>query len=70
MKELTFAVTSFVAAIPPIRRNAGLRRVMGLLRDWRECAHSGRRLYELNDHLLRDIGLTRDALLREAPRPF
>jgi len=70
MKELTFAVTSFVAAIPPIRRNAGLRRVMGLLRDWRERAHSGRRLYELNDHILRDIGLTRDALLRGAPRPF
>ena len=60
MKELTFAVTSFVAAIPPIRRNAGLRRVMGLLRDWRERAHSGHRLYELNDHILRDIGLTRD----------
>jgi uncharacterized protein YjiS (DUF1127 family) len=28
------------------------------------------RLCELDDHILRDIGQTRDALLRETTRPF
>jgi uncharacterized protein YjiS (DUF1127 family) len=58
------------AATQPSRRNSVVQRVMGLLRRWRERAHSRRRLYELDDHILRDIGLTRDALLREATRPF
>jgi uncharacterized protein YjiS (DUF1127 family) len=33
-------------------------------------AHSRRQLCKLDDHILRDIGLTRDALLREATRQF
>jgi uncharacterized protein YjiS (DUF1127 family) len=58
------------AATQPSRRNSVLQRVIGLLRRWRERAYSRRRLCELDDHILRDIGLTRDALLREATRPF
>jgi uncharacterized protein YjiS (DUF1127 family) len=58
------------AARQPPRGNTALRRVIGLLRRWRERAHTRRQLCELNDHILQDIGLIRDALLREATRPF
>ncbi len=58
------------AATRPPRRNTALRSVLGLLRHWRERAYSRRRLCELDDHILRDIGLTRDEVLREAARPF
>ena len=43
---------------------------LGLLRRWRERAYSSRQLCELDDHILRDIGLTRDEVLHEAARPF
>ncbi len=42
-----------------------LRRVIGLLRRWRERVQSRPQLYDLDDHILRDIGLTREALLLE-----
>ena len=51
-------------------RNATLRRLVGLLRRWRERAHSRRRLCKPDDHILQDIGPTRDALLREITMPF
>jgi uncharacterized protein YjiS (DUF1127 family) len=46
---------------------------MGLLTCWREPIRSRRRLrnlYELDDHILQDIGLTRSALRRQAETPF
>ena len=52
------------------RRNSVLRHVILLLQRWRERAHSHPQLYELHDHILRDIGLTRDALLRQSTRPY
>jgi len=58
------------AATRPPRRNTALRNVLGLLRRWRERAYSRRQLCELDDHILRDIGLTRDEVLREAARRF
>ena len=58
------------AATQPPRRNAAFRRVMGLLRCWRVCGHSRRQLCELDDYILRDVGLTRDALLCESTRPY
>jgi uncharacterized protein YjiS (DUF1127 family) len=70
VNKLAFAAAPGVASIPPPRRNAVPRRVIGLLRGWRERAHSRRQLCELNDHLLQDIGLTRAALLHGATRPF
>jgi uncharacterized protein YjiS (DUF1127 family) len=42
-----------------------LQRITNLLRRWRERVLSRPRLYELDDHILRDIGLTREALLFE-----
>ena len=52
------------------RRNSVLRRVKRLLQLWRERKRSHPQLYELDDHILRDIGLTRDALLCESTRPY
>jgi uncharacterized protein YjiS (DUF1127 family) len=52
------------------RRNTALRGVIGLLRRWQERARTRPQLCELSDHILRDVGLTRDAVLREATRPF
>ena len=69
MNKLALAATLDAAAMTPPRCNAAPRRIMSLLRRWRERTHS-RRLCELDDHILRDIGLTRDALLRKVPRPF
>jgi uncharacterized protein YjiS (DUF1127 family) len=65
------------AALGPARvatqtpgRDTTLRRLIRLLRRWRERAHSRRELGELDDHILQDIGLSRDTLLREPTRPF
>jgi uncharacterized protein YjiS (DUF1127 family) len=65
------------AALGPVRgttqpsgRGTTLRRLIRLLRRWRERAHSRRELRELDDHILQDIGLSRDTLLREPRRPF
>jgi uncharacterized protein YjiS (DUF1127 family) len=65
------------AALGPVRgptqppgRDTTLRRLIRLLRRWRERSHSRRELHELDDHILQDIGLSRDTLLRESRRPF
>ena len=52
------------------RRNSVLRRVIRLLQRWRERMRSHPQLCELDDYILRDIGLTRDALLCESTRPY
>jgi uncharacterized protein YjiS (DUF1127 family) len=46
-------------------RVTALRRVISLLRRWRDRVQSRPQLYELDDHILQDIGLTREALLLE-----
>jgi uncharacterized protein YjiS (DUF1127 family) len=58
------------AATRPPRHNTALRRVLSLLRRWWERACPRRQLRELDDHILKDIGLTRYALHRETTRPF
>ena len=49
-----------------------LRAARDLLRDWRERMRSRRQLryLRLDDHILRDIGLTRAALRWEAEKAF
>ena len=37
---------------------------------WQERARARRQLAELDDHLLRDIGVDRDALRHEIDKPF
>jgi uncharacterized protein YjiS (DUF1127 family) len=58
---------SGAAATRQPRRNPAHRRVIASLRRWRERARTSPQLCELDDHILRDIGLTRDALLRKQP---
>jgi uncharacterized protein YjiS (DUF1127 family) len=41
-----------------------------MLMRWQARAEQRRVLSELDDHVLRDIGLTRDDALAEASRPF
>jgi len=41
-----------------------------LVKRWVDVARSRRQLSELDPRLLRDIGLTREAALKEAEKPF
>jgi uncharacterized protein YjiS (DUF1127 family) len=52
------------------RRVTAVRCVIGLLRRWRERVPLRPQLCELDDHLLQDIGFTREARLSEAARLF
>ena len=47
-----------------------LRRASDLLLIWHERARQRRQLLSLNDHMLRDLGLTRADVLAEASKPF
>jgi uncharacterized protein YjiS (DUF1127 family) len=47
------------------RRVTALRRVIGVLRRWRQRVQLRPQLCELDDHILKDIGLTRKARLSE-----
>ncbi len=54
-------------------RRAGWRRLAALLRLWRERSHQRQNLAELaewSDHLLRDIGISREEARREAAKLF
>jgi len=48
----------------------GLRRAVDLLLTWRERARQRRQLRSLNDHMLRDLGLTRADVMAESSKPF
>jgi uncharacterized protein YjiS (DUF1127 family) len=53
------------------RSNAGRLRAFGsVVRAWFDCSRQRRALSELDDRLLRDIGLTRAQAQREAAKPF
>jgi uncharacterized protein YjiS (DUF1127 family) len=56
-----------------VRVRAGLVRIIELIAVWRRRAAARRELRalcELDDYILRDIGLTRSELRDEATRPF
>ena len=52
--------------VPCIAARGGLR----ILSEWRKRAASRRGLANLDDHLLRDIGVTRSDAERELMKPF
>jgi uncharacterized protein YjiS (DUF1127 family) len=57
----------------PRRVRLGLRaleRAADLLLTWQERAQQRHQLETLNDHMLRDIGLTRADVMAEATKPF
>ena len=47
-----------------------IRRIVAAIRLWHGRVRSGQQLRELSDHMLRDIGLRREDLGYEFPRPF
>ena len=47
-----------------------IRRVVTAIRLWPERARSWQQLRELSDHMLKDIGLTREDVGYEFPQPF
>jgi uncharacterized protein YjiS (DUF1127 family) len=61
-------------AVPqPAARPAGqarLTRAVDLLLGWSERARQRRELMQFDDHLLRDIGITRAEAIAEAAKPF
>ena len=50
--------------------NAILRQVLRVLGTWVQRAQTRRYLRDLDDRLLRDVGLTRDTARIEAAKPF
>jgi uncharacterized protein YjiS (DUF1127 family) len=49
---------------------AAIRRIVVAMRLWRERARARQQLRQLNDHLLRDVGLRREHLGYESTEPF
>jgi uncharacterized protein YjiS (DUF1127 family) len=78
----TFSVTSAFPVGPPIRSGAALHQRISwraVVAPWRLIGIWGERrrqrralgdLVELNDYLLKDIGLTREQARCEAAKPF
>jgi uncharacterized protein YjiS (DUF1127 family) len=54
----------------PAERGSALGRCQDLLRIWLQRSRQRRALSELDDHLLRDIGVARREAVREAAKPF
>ncbi len=52
------------------RRRASLSDVVDLIFMWQERVRTRRHLHELDEHMLRDIGLSRGDALHEASKPF
>jgi uncharacterized protein YjiS (DUF1127 family) len=47
-----------------------IRLIIAAIRRWRERAHSRQQLRELSDHMLKDIGLRREDVGYEFPKPI
>jgi uncharacterized protein YjiS (DUF1127 family) len=66
--------TSQPAAVPPARWDAGavdwLRRAAATVRLWQERSRARQELLTLDDHILRDVGLTPYEVRMEAYKPF
>jgi len=59
---------AFEAAVAPV--DSALARVVDGLLTWRQRASDRRALAELDEHLLRDIGVTSADVYREVSKPF
>jgi uncharacterized protein YjiS (DUF1127 family) len=77
MKAQGIAVLPSLAGLPygnlaptPVARRAPRPSFWQRLASWSRVASERRRLLELDAHILKDIGLTREEAYREATRPF
>lgn len=55
---------------PSLALSAPLGALRALLREWRHRSRSRRELAELDEHLLKDVGITRDQARTEIDKPF
>ncbi len=62
--------TAFSSGRASGRRIASFGDIVALVACWAERGAQRRRLRELDDHLLRDMGLTRADVEQEASKPF
>ena len=66
----------FTESVPPRVETRGIsplsaiRRIISAIRLWRARTHSRQQVRELSDHLLKDIGLRREDVGYEFPKPF
>lgn len=66
-------MTSFVThlrSVPTVSATGAVARALDMLLAWQERAAERRRLSELSDHELADIGLDRATAIGEADKPF
>jgi uncharacterized protein YjiS (DUF1127 family) len=67
----THSGSSGIAAARSVPRLGWVfRQAMAALKHWIRRSRARHALGELDDHLLRDIGVTRAAAAREAAKPF
>ena len=62
--------TTFASDGATRRRVGGIGELLALVARWSERSAQRRRLLQLDDHQLRDIGLTRADIEKEASKPF
>lgn len=65
-----YADTNIAPAVISRPLKDRLGSYVAALRDYRRERRDLIRLSQLDDHRLRDIGVTRDEVLRSRPRPF
>jgi uncharacterized protein YjiS (DUF1127 family) len=66
----TNAIPASLGSAGHVLPTSRLLQVVRLVAVWHERGRSRRALVELNDHMLKDIGITRLDALREASKPF
>ncbi|WP_327788166.1 DUF1127 domain-containing protein [Marinimicrococcus flavescens] len=69
MSDTTLPPSRHIVSIQ-LRRRAPLRMIAGLIGLWLERSRQRRALRELDDRLLKDIGLSRGDVWAEASKPF
>lgn len=59
-----------LAPLPPLANRSLLHRVLGVLMLWQARAEERHALAEMDERILRDIGVDRAAARHEAAKPF
>lgn len=66
----TTSFTSRLGAAPKVSATTGQNKIVAILVAWNARYRMRRALSEMSDHMLDDIGLTRDATQAEVAKPF
>jgi uncharacterized protein YjiS (DUF1127 family) len=70
IREGETAMLALLSALPAARDLPRLRLPLPPLRRWWRIRRERQQLLEMSDHMLQDVGLTREQVLQEAARPF